>query len=248
MASAAMVTIGSTFAGYRIEEVAGQGGMGVVYRARQLRPERLVALKVLAPELADDPAFRERFERESCVAASIEHPHVIPVYEVDEADGLLFIAMRYVDGPDLHRLVVDGLGVERAMRIVDQVGRALDAAHARGLVHRDVKPANVLVAQADEQPHAYLTDFCVTKHVGAGGGPTRTGAFVGTVDYIAPEQVRGERVDARADVYSLAGVLYECLTGRVPYAYDAEVAKLWAHVNQPPPSVLEVARVPPGLD
>ena len=232
-----MVTIGSTLAGYRIEGVAGRGGMGVVYRARQLRPDRLVALKVLATELLDDPQFRERFERESSIAASIEHPHVVPVYEVGEAEGVLFIAMRYVVGPDLRTLIRRGLSPDRSARIVDQTARALDAAHARGLVHRDVKPANVLVGEADDEPHAFLTDFGLTKHLAMSRGPTRPGALVGTIDYAAPEQVRGEKIDARADVYSLACMLYECLTGRVPYPYEADAAKLWAHVNQPPPSL-----------
>jgi len=233
-----MITIGSTFAGYRIEAVAGRGGMGVVYRARQRRPDRLVALKVLAAELHRDPQFRERFERESSIAASIEHPYVIPVYEVDEADGLLFIAMRYVDSPDLRSLSKLGLPLDWTARIVDQVARALDAAHARGLVHRDVKPANVLVSVTESDPHSYLTDFGLSKQLGPSDGATRSGAFVGTIDYVAPEQVRGEMVDARADVYSLACLLYECLVGRVPYPRDSHMAKMWAHVNEEPPSSL----------
>ena len=185
------LTTGSVFAGYRVEEVAGRGGMGVVYRARQARPDRLVALKVVAPEFAADPGFRTRFEHESQIAASIEHPNVIPVYEAGEADGLLFIAMRYVEGSDFGQVVDDGIECAAAVQIVDQVARALDAAHARGLVHRDVKPKNILISLSGSRPHAYLTDFGLTKRAAVSGGMTRTGVWVGTLDYAAPEQIEG---------------------------------------------------------
>jgi serine/threonine-protein kinase len=233
------LAVGSEIAGYRIEGVIGRGGMGVVYRATQRRLERSVALKLIAPAYAQDPEFRERFERESRIAASIEHPNVIPVHEAGEHDGLLFISMRFVDGTDLRALLSDEgrLAPGRTAALVSQVASALDAAHARGLVHRDVKPANVLVAGGD---HAYLTDFGLSKHTASGAGLTATGQFVGTLDYIAPEQLAGERVDARTDVYSLGCVLFETLTGEVPFPRDSDPAKLWAHMNEPPPRPTEV--------
>jgi hypothetical protein len=225
---------GDEFGGYRIEAVAGRGGMGLVYRARQRRPDRIVAIKLIAPELAADPAFRARFERESAIAAQIEHPNVEPVYEVAEADGLLYIAMRYVDGVDLGRLLSQSgpLAPERAAYIVSQAADALDAARARGLVHRDIKPGNILVADRD---HVYLTDFGLTKRVSDTRGLTATGMFVGTVDYIAAEQIEGRRIDARADVYALGCVLYEMLSGTVPFPRDSGLATLYAHVNDSPP-------------
>ena len=213
--------------------------MGLVYRARQRRPDRTVAIKVIAPELAADPGFRARFEQESATAAEIEHPNVIPVYEVGEEDGLLFISMRFVHGVDLGRLLAQSgrLDPERAARLISQVADALDAAHARGLVHRDVKPGNILVTDRD---HVYLTDFGLTKRTTDSHGMTRTGMFVGTVDYIAPEQVEGRRIDARADVYALGCVTYELLSGTVPFPRDSDVAKIFAHVNDPPPRLLGV--------
>lgn len=237
------LAVGSEIAGYRIEGVLGRGGMGVVYRATQQRLDRAVALKLIAPAFAQDPAFRERFERESRIAASIEHPNVIPVHEAGEHDGLLFISMRFVDGTDLRALLGEGGRLEpaRTAALVAQVAAALDAAHAHGLVHRDVKPANVLVAAGD---HAYLTDFGLSKHAASAAGLTGTGQFVGTLDYIAPEQLAGDRVDARADVYALGCVLFESLTGQVPFPRDSDPAKLWAHMNEPPPRPSEVA---PGV-
>ncbi len=231
---------GAEIDGFVIEAEAGRGGMGVVYRARQQRPDRIVALKVIAPALAHDAAFRARFERESSIAAQIEHPNVIPVYAIGEADGVLYIAMRFVEGTDLRSLLDEHGAIEpsRATTIVDRVGRALDAAHAQGLVHRDVKPANILLAETAGRDHVYLTDFGLSRHVHATSGPTRTGAFMGTIDYVAPEQARGERVDARADVYSLGCVLFTALTGGVPFDLDNDLAKLYAHDRSPAPSVL----------
>ena len=233
---------GSTFAGYVIEAVAGQGGMGVVYRVRQVRPNRHVALKVIAPDLAQDQDFRRRFERESEVAAAIEHPNVIPVYEVGEAGGSLFIAMRFIEGTDLRALLRSHGRLEpaEAAALIGQVAAALDAAHERGLVHRDVKPGNVLIAGRPGAWHAYLTDFGLTKSIAAETGLTTSGMFVGTLDYIAPEQLTGERLDARADVYALGCVLFETLTGRVPYPRDTVVALMYAHGNEPPPSAVEL--------
>ena len=236
-----MIGPGSELGGFVIESVAGRGGMGVVYRARQRLPDRIVALKVISSEYADDPQFRTRFEREATIAAQIEHPNVIPVHAVGEADGTLFIAMRFVDGVDLRKILAQEGRLEpgRAAAIVDQVAQALDAAHARGLVHRDVKPANILVSSSGGREHVYLSDFGLARHVVGSHGLTGTGAFIGTIDYVAPEQARGDRVDARADIYSLGCVLFQALTGTVPFPADNDLAKLFAHGSQPPPSALE---------
>jgi len=245
------VEIGSEFAGHTIEAEAGRGGMGVVYRARDVALDRLVALKVITPNLAEDDDFRQRFKRESRVAAGIRHPHVIAIHRAGEEHGVLFITMDFVHGTDLKEALTERgrLPPIEAAQIVSQVGTALDAAHAIGLVHRDIKPANVLLESNGETPHAYLTDFGLTKHASSESGMTETGMFVGTMDYIAPEQVQGARLDARADVYSLGCVLFQSLTGSVPYPRDSEVAKLWAHVGEPPPSVLQSApEVPAGFE
>jgi Protein kinase domain/Right handed beta helix region len=227
--------------GFVIEAVAGRGGMGIVYRARQTRPERIVALKVIATGLADDPQFAARFRRESSIAAQIEHPNVIPVHAVGEADGVLYIAMRFVVGTDLHTLLALERRLEprRAAHIADQVAQALDAAHVHGLVHRDIKPENILISTAGGREHVYLSDFGISRHVEGSQALTDSGAFVGTVDYVSPEQARGGRVDARSDVYSLGCVLFEALTGTVPFPLDNDLAKLYAHDSKPPPSVLE---------
>ena len=213
----AQVSIGSVFAGYRIEGVAGEGGMGRVYRATQMALKRQVALKLIVPELADDPDFRVRFERESELTASIEHPNVIPVYEAGEADGRLFIAMRWVEGTDLRSVISSEgrLDPNRAVAIVEQIAAALDAAHRGGLVHRDVKPANVMLTTTHGEEHVYLTDFGLTKRAASATALTQTGQFVGTPDYMSPEQIKGERADARADVYALGCLLFHALTGRV---------------------------------
>lgn len=234
----------AVFAGYRVEEVAGRGGMGVVYRATQLALDRTVALKLIVPELAENADFRERFKRESHLAASIEHPHVIPVYEAGESGEHLFISMRYIDGSDLRKLIGTGsLTPDRAVAIVNQIAAALDAAHRRGLVHRDVKPANILIAN-DGGEHAYLTDFGLTKRTTSAGGLTATGQFVGTADYTAPEQIMGEPTDARTDVYALGCVLYHALTGQTVYQRETEVAVMYAQLHEPPP---RVTATDPGL-
>jgi protein kinase-like protein len=225
---------GSVFAGHRIDTVVGRGGMGVVYRATQLDLDRTVALKVVAPELLSEDGPRERFLQESKLAASIEHPHVIPIYYAGEEDGLPYLAMRFVAGDDARALVrrEGPLPPERAAGIVAQVAGALDAAHAAGLVHRDVKPANVLLGPDD---HAYLSDFGLSRRVRSISGMTATGQWVGTLDYVAPEQIRGERVDARVDVYALGCVLYYLLTAEIPFPREGDEAKLWAHLTEPPP-------------
>ena len=234
--------IGTEVAGYRIEAAIGRGGMGAVYLAEHLRLGRKVALKLLAPELAGNTKFRERFLRESRIAASIDHPNIVPVYDADEVDGVLFIAMRYVEGTDLRGLIsTEGrLDPARTATIADQLCDALDTAHARGLVHRDVKPGtcwSIPRRDADGRDHVYLSDFGLTKRALSVSGLTQTGQLVGTIDYVAPEQVKGDKVDGRADLYSLACVLYQCLTGEVPFPRDLEVAVLWAHVQEEPPSL-----------
>jgi hypothetical protein len=239
---------GSMFAGHEIEAISGRGGMGVVYRARQRSLDRTVALKVIAPSLMQDAAIRRRFVRESHIAASIDHPNVIPIYYTGEEDGIAFIAMRYVPGDDVRTLVrrEGRLEPRRAARITAQVAAALDAAHSAGLVHRDVKPANVLLGPDD---HVYLTDFGLTKHVLSSAGATRPGHWVGTLDFVAPEQIRGERIDARADVYGLACLLFYIVAGRPPYDHDNDEAKLWGHLSAEPPRVTDSAPgAPAALD
>jgi streptogramin lyase/predicted Ser/Thr protein kinase len=238
--------VGDVFAGHRIVGLAGRGGMGVVYRAEQLDLERPVALKLIATPLARDEDFRERFVRESRAAAAIDHPNVIPVYGAGEEDGRLFLAMRLVDGEDLRTLVQRGgpLTPHRAAAIIAQIGNALDAAHARGLVHRDIKPANVLL----DGDHAYLTDFGLTKRLSGETTMTGSGRWVGTLGYIAPEQIRGAPVDARADVYALGCLLFYVLTAVAPYRRDSDEATLYAHLNDPAPDPRALATgVPDAL-
>ena len=227
---------GSEFAGHRIEEVVGHGGMGVVYRAVHGALGRTVALKILAPELAGNDEFQARFRQESKLAASIDHPNVIPIFDAGDEGGSLYVTMRFVAGTDLRELAASGgLDPTRAARIVAQAAEALDAAHARGLVHRDVKPGNVLIESHGGQEHAFLTDFGLTKQVSSDPSITETGNWLGTVDYAAPEQIRARPLDRRADVYALGGVLYWALTGRVPYPREGDMAKMYAHLNDPPP-------------
>ncbi|MGH2821906.1 MAG: serine/threonine-protein kinase, partial [Thermoleophilaceae bacterium] len=229
---------GSQVGGYRIEWLAGRGGMGEVYRALDTRLERPVALKLLAPERADDQRFRERILRESRLAAGLDHPNVVPIYEAGEAEGRLFIAMRYVEGTDLKALLrrTGVLPPERAIGLAAQLADALDAAHARGLVHRDVKPSNVLIDDPGGRDHIYLADFGLTQSA-SDRGPA-DGQLMGTIDYVAPEQIRGEQVDGRADQYALGCLLYECLTGTLPFAGGSDVATIFAHLEEeaPPPS------------
>jgi serine/threonine protein kinase len=250
------LTLGAEFAGCRIEGVAGRGGMGVVYRATQLALDRLVALKVIAPDLARDESFRARFQREARLGASIEHPNILPVYEAGERDGVLFLTSRYVEGTDLRALLHEGgpLDPGRAAALLAPVALALNAAHQRGLVHRDVKPANVLIAAPGdaEHEHVYLTDFGIARGEGMAGGEmtvTRTGAFVGTLDYMAPEQMTGQRGDARSDIYAFGCMLFQMLAGRVPFPREQDVARIHAHVNEPFPTLREIrADLPPAMD
>jgi tRNA A-37 threonylcarbamoyl transferase component Bud32 len=249
-----LLAVGSEVAGYRVEAFISRGGMAVVYRAHDRRLGRRVALKLLAPELSQDERFQQRFLRESRLAASIDHPNIIPIYEAGESRGLLYIVMRYVEGSDLQAVLDrDGpLELPRMASILSQVGAALDAAHARGLVHRDVKPGNILIASGagrEDPDHVYLTDFGLTKRSSSLSGLTTTGHFIGTMDYIAPEQIGSKPVDARTDIYSLGCVLYQGLTGDPPFDRDDEAALLWAHlVERPPPVSSRRPDVPPGVD
>ena len=231
---------GSLVAGYRLESQVGAGGMAVVFRARDERLGRLVALKILSPALASDQAFRRRFIAESRAAAAVDDPHIIPVYEAGEASGALFIAMRFVKGGDL-RLILQREGPlppDRAAAFISPVASALDAAHAAGLVHRDVKPANILVDARPGRPdHVYLSDFGVVKGVSSSVSLTAAGQFLGTPNYSAPEQIQGLAVDGRADQYALACVTYQLLTGALPFERDQDMAVLLAHVSAPPPSL-----------
>jgi tRNA A-37 threonylcarbamoyl transferase component Bud32/CheY-like chemotaxis protein len=228
--------IGQTIAGYRIEERVGRGGMGVVYRAEHLNLRRRAAIKIIAPDLAESEGFRERFTREARIAAALQHPNIVTVYDAGEVDGILYLAMQYIEGNDLAAMLrKDGrLRPYRAIDVIRQVASALDAAHAMGLIHRDVKPANVLI----EGRTAFLTDFGLTKRTdGTHTELTRAGDVVGTIHYVAPEQIEGGQVSARSDVYSLGCLLYHCLTGQVPYSRDTDVAVIYAHLSEPPPKL-----------
>jgi predicted Ser/Thr protein kinase len=241
--------LGTRLGSYRVDELIGRGGMGEVYRAFDLRLERPVALKLLTTALSEDERFRERMLRESRLAAALDHPNVVPVYEAGEDAGRLFIAMRYVDGPDLRGLLRrhGHLDPARVVKLVASVADALDAAHARGLVHRDVKPSNVLVDDPGGREHPYLADFGLTQSV-AHRGPAN-GGLMGTIDYVSPEQVRGEQVDGRADQYAIACLLFECLTGTLPFQRSSDLETLFAHLEEPPPLARERrGDLPPELD
>jgi serine/threonine protein kinase len=232
---------GSVLGDFRIEGLVGRGGMGMVYHAVQISLGRPVALKLIAPHLADEEGFRQRFLQESRLSASIDHPHTVPVYGAGEEEGVPYIAMRFVEGVNLRVAIAaaERFKPARAARLVWQVASALDSAHERGLVHRDVKPANVLVTPED---HVYLTDFGLTKRIGADTEATRTGMVLGTLDYIAPEQIRGERIGPFTDIYSLGCMVTHLLTGQVPFTVPTEEGKMWAHFSEPPP--LPSRRVP----
>ncbi|HEY7622825.1 MAG TPA: serine/threonine-protein kinase [Solirubrobacteraceae bacterium] len=244
-----MLAPGSTIAGYEVERVVGSGGIGILYRARQLRLDRPVALKLVEPEVAREPVVRERLRREARALAALDHPNIVPLYEAGEEDGTVYVVMRWVDGTELGTLIRrDGpLDPARAARIAAQVAAALEVAHEKGLVHRDVKPSNLIVASDD---HVYLTDFGLTKRAESASGLTIGAHLLGTVDYVAPEQIEGHDPDARGDVYALGCVLFEMLTGAPPFAGESGgVAKMWAQVNADPPSVRqERPDVPEALE
>ena len=243
---------GDQVAGYQIQERIGRGGMAVVYRALDLRLARTVALKVLAPDLGADEAFRLRFMRESRAAAGVDHPHIVPVFEAGESAGVLFIAMRYVGGGDVRSLIETAgrLSPGRAAAIASQVASALDAAHARGLVHRDVKPGNILLGQASNGlDHAYLADFGLSKLALTSLTLTSTGQFLGTLDYVSPEQIQGQPVDGRADQYALACTVVEMLTGAPPFRRHDTRALMWAQLEAEPPRLTERRpELPPVAD
>jgi serine/threonine protein kinase len=242
---------GDDFAGYRIERRLGRGGMGILYLAVEPGLDRRVALKLIAPEAAAENVFARRFAEESRIAASIEHPNVVPIYAAGEEGGVPFIAMRYVAGSDLGRRIArEGrLEPRDAVALIAQVANGLDAIHAAGLVHRDVKPANVLLSGEHGDEHAYITDFGVARNVATNSGLTQTGRFVGTLDYVAPEQISGGTVDARVDVYALGCLLYKLLTGEVPFPREGEAARLYAHLNDPAPAPsLRAPQVSMALD
>jgi len=248
--------VGDEFAGYRLRAVLGRGGMSVVYQAENPRLGNVIALKVLAPELATDDIFRTRFLEESRIAAAMNHPHVIPIHDMGSSDGLLYIAMRCVAGTDLRQMISKRgrLLPDTSVFLLSQAARALDAAHRQGLVHRDVKPGNLLVERGNDESesdpdHLYLADFGITKPAIGRSGLTSSGQFLGTIDYVAPEQIRGLSVLGMADQYSLGCVLYECLTGRVPFEKDLDAAIIWAHVEETParPTLFR-PDLPPAID
>jgi serine/threonine protein kinase len=245
--------LGAELAGYRIEALIGRGGAGVVYRATHLRLHRQAAVKLLDANLAADAEYRRRFEREARLAAALEHPHIVPIYDAGYAEGVLYLAMRYIDGPDLATVIAkDGpMDAHRVCTLLAGVAEALDAAHHSGLVHRDVKPGNVLLTTPDqpaEREHAYLCDFGIARH-SATSTMTSTGQFLGTLQYAAPEQIQGRPVDGRTDQYALACMVYRCLTGRKPYPADDPAAVMFAHISAAPPRPSEHnPAVPPAVD
>jgi serine/threonine protein kinase len=228
--------LGTVVAGFRLERVLGRGGMGVVYLARSLEGERLSAIKLIAPEFSRDKGLHDRFARELRMARAVDDANIVRVRGTGEVDGLLYILMQYIEGPDLGALIKKRgfLDPGRAAEVIREVASALDAAHGQRLLHRDVKPANILVADVDGQ--AYLADFGLAVQVGAHTRMTRTGQWVGSVDYMAPERFEDDPEDARTDVYSLGCVLYQALTGEVPYPKSSDPAKGYAHVHEPPPA------------
>jgi hypothetical protein len=242
------LTVGGQLGSYLIEAVLGRGGMSTVYRARHTRLGTATALKVLAPELGADDAFRERFLREATMAAGIDHPNVVPIYDTGMHEGSLYMVMKYVAGGDLKAQLRSGgpMAPKEAVAVLEPVARALDAAHGHGLVHRDVKPANILLQRSasGEIEHVYLSDFGITKHTGSVSGLTGTGAMVGTIDYMAPEQIESGTVTARTDVYALGCVFYQCITGHVPFDREGEAAVMWAHVRD---EVTPASTVAPGV-
>jgi CheY-like chemotaxis protein/tRNA A-37 threonylcarbamoyl transferase component Bud32 len=248
MAEPADPRLGTEIAGYRIEERIGRGGMGVVYRAQHMNLQRRAAIKIIAPEFADTKGFRSRFIREARIAAALQHPNIVTVYDAGQSGQTLYIAMQFIRGSDLAAILNEEgrLRPYRAIDVCRQVASALDAAHGMALIHRDVKPGNVLI----EGRRAYLTDFGLTKRSGGSkSGLTQAGELVGTIHYVAPEQIEGGDVDTRTDVYSLACLLFHCLTGHVPFERETDVAVIYAHLSETPPKLTDLRpELPAGLD
>jgi len=241
-----MLSAGSTFAGYEIEGVVGSGGVGILYRARQLRLDRPVALKLVEPDIASDAVIRERLRRETRTVAALDHPNIAPLYEAGEQDGTIYIVTRWVEGTELGELIRRESPVEpaRAARLAAQIADALELAHEKGLVHRAVKPSNVIVT---DEGHVYLTDFGLAKRGGSASGLTGAAQQLATVDYVAPEAIEGHEPVAAGDVYALGCVLYEMLVGTAPFAGEAGgMAKMWAQLNSDAPSVAEQRPDVPG--
>jgi serine/threonine protein kinase len=234
----AILRPGDVLGGFRVDDVIGIGGMAIVYRAEQVSLGRQVALKVLSSKLTNDEVFRERFRREGMHAAALEHPNIVPVYDSDEQDGLLYLAMRLVEGTNLAELIqTRGLTADQTVEILRPIASALDTAHAGGLIHRDVKPQNILIT---DQGHPYLADFGVAKGSNT-SGLTATGGFVGSVNYASPEQIKGLTLTSASDIYALTAVLYQCLTDRVPYPRETDAGIMHAHLTEPPPTLPVVA-------
>jgi serine/threonine protein kinase len=234
----AILRPGDVLGGFRVDDVIGIGGMAIVYRAEQVSLGRPVALKVLSSKLTNDEVFRERFRREGMHAAALEHPNIVPVYDSDEQDGLLYLAMRLVEGTNLAELIqTRGLTADQTVEILRPIASALDTAHAGGLIHRDVKPQNILIT---DQGHPYLADFGVAKGSNT-SGLTATGGFVGSVNYASPEQIKGLTLTSASDIYALTAVLYQCLTNRVPYPRETDAGIMHAHLTEPPPTLPVVA-------
>jgi serine/threonine protein kinase len=236
-----LLNSGASVAGFRIVRPIGDGATGTVYLA-QAPQGGLVAIKLLAPELSREDRFRQRFLRESKIAASLEGPHVVRTVASGEEAGRLYLVMEYVDGTDLRALLrrEGAFAPERAVVLVEQVAEALDAAHAAGLVHRDVKPGNILITSTDGGEEARICDFGLARHVSSVSSLTGERGFVGTIDYVPPEQIAGETIDARADVYALGCILFECLAGERPFPRDSELSVVYAHLNEPPPRASDV--------
>ncbi|MBO9309432.1 MAG: serine/threonine protein kinase, partial [Chloroflexi bacterium] len=239
--------VGRTLGQYTLEAPLGKGSTASVYRAYQASMDRYVAIKVMTPEIADDPNFVERFQREARIIGKLEHPHILPVIDFGASDGIYYIVMRYMEGGSLDdRLRQRRLRIDEIAHYLDQIASALDYAHQRGVIHRDLKPSNVLLDRAD---NCYLTDFGIARVEGAERRLTVTGSVMGTPAYMSPEQAMGKPLDGRSDIYSLGVMLYEMVTGRLPFTADTAAALIFQHVYELPPSARQFApELPEAID